>query len=134
MTNYEKYKSYFIKMLIGNIGTCSKIRKVRMCSEYAECPLCSLHNGYELCKECESLNEQWLNEEVEVFNPSELKAGDKIVMRKNGDCYTYECEVLGNSLHMLWLKSRNNNQQQDSGFLISHKDMLEHFVIEEVSI
>ena len=132
MTNYEKHKIEIIKMLIGNIGTCSKIRKIRMCSEYAECPLCSLHNGNELCKECEKLNEMWLNEEVKVFKPEELKAGDKILIRKNGYCYTHECEVLGNSFSVLWLILRNDDQQEDSGFLISHKDMSEHYVIEEV--
>ena len=130
MTNYEKYEDEIIKMLIYSTKPCRKIRQIRTYSENTACPLAESAENYEQCRECESLNEQWLNEEVEVFNPSELKAGDKILMRKNGNCYSREYEVLGNSLSVLWL--RDNDNKEDSGFLISHKDMLEHYVIEEV--
>lgn len=124
MTNYEKYKEEIINMLVRE-NTCMKITQLR----YG-----TLKCKKQTCTECINEQKQWLEAEAKEFDPAELKAGDKIIMRKNGDCYTYECEVLGNSLSTLWLRLRSEKQQEDSGFLISHKDMLEHFVIEEVFI
>ena len=45
---------------------------------------------------------------------------------------TKPCRKIRQIRTYLWLRLRSENQQEDSGFLISHKDMSEHYVIEEV--
>lgn len=130
MNNYEKYKDEIVKMLIYSTKPCRKIRQIRTYSKTTAFPLAVSAENYELCRDCEKENEKWLNGEAIEFDLSELNTGDKVVMRKKGNCYSREYEVLGNSLSVLWL--RDNDNKEDSGFLISHKDMLEHYVIEEV--
>lgn len=120
MTNYEKHKEEIIDM-ITRASNCIKL--LRLCGHEGEC-------GKYACLDCQNKLTQWLNEEAKELDPYKLKEGDKIVMRKNGNYYSREYEVLGNSLSVLWL--RDNDNKEDSGFLISHKDMLEHYVIEEV--
>lgn len=80
MTNYEKYKGEFIELLATNVvGACSRIYGLRTNKE-----TCPLGPYREVCDECEMLNKQWLNEEVKIVSPSELKTGDKLSMRKFG--------------------------------------------------
>lgn len=135
MNNYEKYKDEIIKMLIYSTKTCRKIRQIRTCNETTACPLAVSAENYELCRECERLNEQWLNEEAEEFYPSELKAGDKVVMRKQGNMNFFEYEVICNMFPICWLRFReleNDTPKADNDFLIFYDDLLDDYYIKEV--
>lgn len=123
MTNFEKYKEEIIQMLVRG-KECINLLKLSGCEDGCKGRICS---------KCECEIEHWLNEEVKEFEPSKLKVGDKIIVRKNWDCYCYahEYEVLGNSLSVLWL--RDNDNKEDDGFLITHNDILQHYIVEEVS-
>ena len=46
--------------------------------------------------------------------------------------FAHEYEVLGNSLSVLWL--RDSDKKEDDGFLITHNDILQHYIVKEVSI
>lgn len=131
MTNYEKHKDAFIELLAANGGICEEIFCLRTNRE--TCPSC---HDPEICKECELLNKQWLNEEVNEFDPAELKAGDKIRMRKFGEVDARTYEVVCNSFPALWLGFRGSengvHQAHDENFLISYDDLLDEYEVREV--
>lgn len=134
MTNYEKYKDEFIELLAISNDACKKVFKMR--TKIEKCPLSSTYVDYD-CKNCEALNRQWLNEEAKEFDPAELKAGDRIKLKKfgNRDIFTYE--VVCNSFPALWLRFRASEngipQESDENFLISYDDLLDEYEVSEVS-
>ena len=135
MTNYEKYKNEIIKMLVSSVSTCNKIWQFRTGSEDAKCPFYTSSFSGKYCKECESLNEQWLNEEINVFDPYKLKEGDKIIMRKYVNTEFSEFEVVCNRFPYCWLRfrdSENGTYRADDDFLIFYDDLLDKYELREV--
>ena len=135
MINYEKYKNEIIKMLTYSTKPCRKIRQIRTYSKNADCPLDESVENYEICRECEKINEQWLNEEAKEFDPSELKAGDKIIMRKHENTEFSEFEVVCNRFPYCWLRfrdSENGKYRADDDFLIFYDDLLDKYDVKEV--
>lgn len=131
MTNYEKYKDEFIELLATASGACDKIYGLRTNKK-----TCPLRSGHEVCKECERLNKQWLMAEAKEFDPAELKAGDKIIMREYGGLEFYKFKVVCNSFPTLWLRFRGSEngmpQEGDDNFLISYDDLIEKCNVIEV--
>lgn len=135
MTNYEKYKDEIVDMLVRSTTFCYKIRKIRTGSENTVCPVFAMTDSYEPCRKCEKLNKQWLNDEAEYFDPAELKAGDKIRMRKHGNTEFSEFEVVCNCFPACWLRfreSENGIPKADDDFLIFYDDLLDKYEIKEV--
>lgn len=143
MKNYEKYKGEIIKMLVSSVETCPEIWQLRTGSEDRKCPFMRISDKF--CGECESLNEQWLNEEVKKYDPYELKTGDKIKMRRLRDCSAKVYEVVCNSFPALWLRLRTSEKDvsflaseygaswaKDENFLIFYDDISKDYEIEEV--
>lgn len=131
MTNYEKYKDELIELLATASGACDKIYGLRTNKE-----TCPPGPYREVCDECEMLNKQWLNEEVKIVSPSELKAGDKIKMRKLGEDEAWLYEVVCNSFPALWLRFRASencvSQARDENFLIFYADLSDKYEVHEV--
>lgn len=131
MTNYEKYKDELIELLAVNVGSCGGVFRLR--TNGKTYPVCS---SYEACKECERLNKQWLRAEAVLFEPAELKAGDKIIMREYGGLEFYKFKVVCNSFPTLWLRFRGSEngmpQEGDDNFLISYDDLIEKCNVREV--
>lgn len=130
MTNYEKYKDEFIELLAISNDACKKVFKMR--TKIEKCPLSSTYD----CKDCEVLNKQWLEEEAKEFESYELKAGDRIKMRKFGNRGSFTYEVVCNSFPTLWLRFRasenGGHQASDENFLISYDDLLNRYEVDEV--
>lgn len=133
MTNYEKYKDEFIELLAISNDACKKVFKMR--TKIEKCPLSSAYVDYD-CKDCEALNKQWLNEVAKEFDPAELKAGDRIIMRKHGDLEFYDFKVVCNSFPSLWLRFRATEngllQASDENFLIPYDVLLDEYEVREV--
>lgn len=131
MTNYEKYKDELIELLAVNAGSCGGVFRLR--TNGKTYPMCS---SYEACKECELLNKQWLMAEAVSFAPSELKAGEKIIMRKHGNTEFLEFEVVCNKFPACWLRFRASEngipQANDDDFLIFYGDLLDEYEVREV--
>lgn len=125
MTNYEKYKYDIINILI-NGTTCSKLRKLQGYSK--KCNDIS-------CSSCVPKLRQWLEAEANEFDPAELKAGDKIVMREYGDNEFSEFEVICNSFPACWLRFRKHESgapKSDDNFLIFYDDLTNEYEVKEV--
>lgn len=125
MTNYEKYKDKIINMLVLG-GTCREIAQLR-----------GGNNGcrHHTCSTCVEKQKQWLNEEAKEFDPSELKAGDKIIMRKHENTEFSEFEVVCNRFPYCWLRfrdSENGKYRADDDFLIFYDDLLDKYDVKEV--
>lgn len=125
MTNYEKYNKEIIDILV-NGTTCSKLRKLQGYDE--KCSNIS-------CSTCVPKLKKWLEAEAEEFDPAELKAGDKIVMREYGGNEFSEFEVVCNSFPACWLRfreSENGTPKADNDFLIFYDDFVDKYDIKEV--
>lgn len=131
MTNYEKYKDEFIELLATEAVACDRIYCLR--TNKKTCPQFPAPG---FCEECETLNKQWLNEEVVLFDPAGLKPGDKIIMREYGGLEFYKFKVVCNSFPTLWLRFRGSEngmpQEGDDNFLISYDDLIEKCNVREV--
>lgn len=141
MTNYEKYKDEFIKLLSENQKPeskkpCFAVWLTRTNGKKLGCPHFINPKNKNTCKECAALNKQWLMAEAVLFEPAEFKAGDRIIMRKRGDLEFYELKVVCNSFPALWLRFRASEngipQASDENFLISYDDLLEKYEVKEV--
>lgn len=131
MTNYEKYKDVFIELLATASGACDRIYCLRTNKK-----TCPPRSGPEGCKECASLNKQWLEAEAPVFDLEELEAGDKIKMRKLGEDEAWLYKVVCNSFPALWLRFRASEngipQARDENFLIFYADLSDKYEVHEV--
>lgn len=131
MTNYEKYKDELIELLAVNGCACGGVFRLR--TNGKTYPVCS---NYKACKACEALNKQWLVAEAKIVSPSELKAGDKIRMRKLGEVDAWTYKVVCNSFPALWLRFRASengvHQASDENFLISYDDLFNKYEVSEV--
>lgn len=124
MTNYEKYKEEIIDMLVCE-NTCMKISQLH----YGK-----LKCNKQTCKECMNEQKQWLEAEAKEFHPSELKEGDKIVMRKHENTEFSEFEVVCNRFPYCWLRFtglENNKTKPDKGFLISYDRLMSEYDVKE---
>lgn len=131
MTNYEKYKDELIELLATEAVTCDRIYCLR--TNKKTCPQFPAPG---FCEECELLNKQWLMAEAKIVSPSELKAGDKIIMRKRGNTEFLEFEVVCNKFPACWLRFRASEngipQANDDDFLIFYGDLLDEYEVREV--
>lgn len=145
MTNYEKYKDLFIEILTSNQKIpCVETWRVRTKTKQSLCPLI-VHNDENICDECKRLSKEWLVAEAPIFDLEEIKAGDKIRMRKHGNTEFSEFEVVCNRFPACWLRLRVSENEEsflvseystscakDEDFLIFYDDLEEYYDIEEV--
>ena len=125
MTNYEKYKEEIIQILVRGKG-CINLLKLSGCED--EC------KG-RICSKCEYEIKHWLNEEAKEFDPTELKEGDKIIMRKYENTKSFEYDVICNCFPTCWLRFRNyenDKPKSDKGFLISYDKLMSEYDVIEV--
>ena len=141
MTNYEKYKDVFIELLSENQKPvsrkpCFTVWLTRKNRKELGCPHFINPKNKNICKECATLNKQWLEAEAPVFDLEELEAGDKIIMRKLGEDEAWLYEVVCNSFPALWLRFRASencvSQARDENFLIFYCDLSDKYEIHEV--